>query len=135
MSIARIQSGDQVKIISGKFKGTLGTVTKVSKSVDKRGIKRVRASISSVPKIAKFRKSSVYQGQKYPGMQTETDRLIDVSNLSLITADGKPSKVKIIVEKNGKKTRLLKKDGEVVVKNKLASKVDSKDEQKNVDHS
>ena len=115
MSIAKIQSGDKVKVIAGNYKGTVGEVVKVIKTVAKNGKIKIRASVSSVPKIAKYRKSSSFQGQTYPGLKTETDRFIDTSNLSLLTADDKLSKVKITLE-GDKKVRVLKKTNETIKK-------------------
>jgi ribosomal protein L24 len=116
MSIAKIQSGDKVKIIAGNYKGTIGDIVKVVKKVSKNGKIKIRASVSSVPKIAKYRKSSSFQGQSYPGLKTETDRFLDVSNLSLLTDDLKVSKVKISIDDKNKKTRVLKKTNEVIKK-------------------
>lgn len=117
MSTAKIQSGDQVKVISGKFKGTIGQVTQVIKKTYSRGVIKTRAAVSTVPKIANYRKSTVIQGQNYPGSMNQVDRFIDVSNLSLLTSDLKLSKVKISIDENGKKTRILKKNGALVNKN------------------
>jgi len=116
MSTAKIQSGDQVKVISGKFKGTIGQVTSIIKKSYSRGIIKIRAAVSNVPKIANYKKSTVIQGQNYPGSMNQVDRFIDVSNLSLLTSDLKLSKVKISIDENGKKTRVLKKTGDLVIK-------------------
>jgi large subunit ribosomal protein L24 len=119
MSIAKIQSGDSVKVISGNYKGITGEVLKVIKVIAANGKIKTRASISSIPKIAKYRKSSTFQGQKYPGLKTETDRFVDTSNLTLLSPEGKASKVKIIIADNGKKTRVLKKNNQTVLNMKL----------------
>ena len=110
-------------------------VTKLVNSKNSRGVTKSRAAVSNVPKIAKYRISSTYQGQKYPGMQTETDRLIDVSNLSLLTSKGQLSKVKIIFTDN-KKLRFIKKDNTKVVKSNSLQKTEtSVEKKKDVDHS
>lgn len=119
MSIAKIQTGDQVKVISGNYKGTTGQVIKVLKKVLRNGKVRVRASVSSIPKIVKYRKSSIVQGQKYAGMMSQVDRTVDISNLSLVTSDLKVSKTKIMTEDTGKKIRILKKNGEPVISQKV----------------
>lgn len=119
MSIAKIQTGDQVKVISGNYKGTTGQVIKVLKKVLRNGKVRVRASVSSIPKIVKYRKSSIVQGQKYAGMMSQVDRTVDISNLSLVTSDLKVSKTKIRIDDTGKKIRLLKKNDELVVSQKV----------------
>lgn len=125
MSISKIQTGDQVKVIAGKFKGTIGQVIKIVKKQAKNGLTQVRAAVSNVPTIANYRRSNVFQGQKYPGLKTETDRLIHVSNLSLLTPDLKPSKVKIEIKDGGKKVRVLKKTGGVVSKQATLNKVEA----------
>jgi large subunit ribosomal protein L24 len=119
MSIAKIQSGDSVKVISGNYKGITGEVSKVVKIVAPNGKIKTRASLTNIPKIAKYRKSSTFQGQKYPGLKTETDRFLDVSNLTLLTSEGVPSKVKIITSETGKKTRVLKKNNQTILYTKL----------------
>jgi large subunit ribosomal protein L24 len=119
MSIAKIQSGDSVKVISGNYKGITGEVSKVVKIVAPNGKIKTRASLTNIPKIAKYRKSSTFQGQKYPGLKTETDRFLDVSNLTLLTSEGVPSKVKIITNETGKKTRVLKKNNQTILYTKL----------------
>jgi large subunit ribosomal protein L24 len=115
MSIAKIQTGDNVKIIAGNHKGLTGVVTKVVKSNMKNGSTRIRASVNSVPKIAKYRASQSFQGQTYPGAKFEVDRLVDISNLSLLTPANETSKVKIEI-KGDKKVRIYKKGGLQVAK-------------------
>jgi large subunit ribosomal protein L24 len=119
MSIAKIQTGDQVKVISGNYKGTTGQVIKVVKKVLPNGKIRIRASVNSIPKIVKYRKSNVVQGQKYAGLMSQVDRTVDISNLSLVTSDFKVSKSKVVVDDSGKKTRVLKKTGESVTSQKI----------------
>ncbi len=115
MAKAKIQSGDTVKVTAGNYKGTIGQVTKVV--VRKKGYKDIKkASISTVAGIAKYRKSYKYNGQSYPGEMTQKPRLIDVSNLSHVTKDGKLTKVSISVADDGTKSRIMKKSGEVIPK-------------------
>jgi large subunit ribosomal protein L24 len=113
MAKARIQSGDTIKITSGNYKGTIGQVLKIVKKSDgKRTF--LRASISSVPGINKYKKSFKYNGQSYPGSVYQVPRLIDTSNLSHLTADNKVSKVQITTDESGKKVRTLKKTGKTI---------------------
>jgi large subunit ribosomal protein L24 len=113
MSIAKIQSGDTVKVTSGNYKGTVGQVLKIFPKIRKNGRVIKRASLTNIPKIVKYRKSNVFQGQQYPGLKLETDRTIDLSNLSLLTDDNTISKSKIELL-NGKKVRVLKKNNQTV---------------------
>jgi large subunit ribosomal protein L24 len=113
MAKSKIQTGDTVKIISGNYKKTVGQVLAIIKKNNGK-VTKTRASISTVPGIAKYRRSFKYNGQEYPGMMYQVPRLIDTSNLSHITADNKLSKVKI-QSKEGKKVRVLKKnDSEII---------------------
>lgn len=124
MSIAKIQTGDSVKVTSGNFKNTIGVVIKVAKTVKSSGKISTRAAVNVVPTIVKYRKSQVHQGEKYPGMMKQVSRMIDISNLALITPDQKVSKVSIKVV-NGKKTRVYKLNGNPVEKVKIESIINS----------
>jgi large subunit ribosomal protein L24 len=130
MSIAKIQTGDTVKVIAGNFKGSVGVVTKVQKKQYRNGIIKTRASVNGLPKIAKYRKAQTFQGQNYPGAKLEVDRFIDVSNLSLVDAKNKLSKVRIEISKDGKKLRVLKTTSKVVEKltsSKKTKQLETKD--------
>ena len=74
-----------------------------------------------IKKITKYRKSTVYQGQKYAGNMSQVDRFVDISNLALLDESGKPSRVKI-VEVNGKKTRTFQTTSGTITK-KILPKV------------
>jgi large subunit ribosomal protein L24 len=129
MAIAKIQTGDTVKVTAGNYKGTVGQVVRIVKK--KKGALEVkRAIVSTVPKLTKYRKS--YKAYSMPGMKYEKDRAVDVSNLTLLTEKDEPSKVKIEISKEGKKTRVLKKTGKVVEKKEVlkADKVLDKKEDK-----
>lgn len=127
MSISKIQTGDKVKVISGKYRGTIGVVTTVYKHRISKHVSTKRISVTNIPQIVKYRKSVNYQGEFYPGSQTFIDRTLDISNVSLITEDSKISKSKIEV-KDGKKVRVLKKNSSLVTKEVL--KVENKKEAK-----
>lgn len=118
MATAKIQTGDKVKVITGKFKNISGQVLRVAKTTTSKGL-IVRAAVSGVPQIVKFRKAFSQGGQSYPGSQYMVDRMIDVSNIRMVTADGQTTGIKIEIQ-DGKKVRVMKKNGEVVVNNKVA---------------
>ena len=109
MSISRIQSGDNVKVISGKYKNTIGIITKVVKLLNG----KVRVAVSGVEKIAKFQKAN--RQYATPGSISQVDRMIDVSNVALIDDKGGISKVEIKTVDN-KKFRVYKSTGNQVVK-------------------
>jgi len=123
MAIAKIQKGDSVKVISGSYKGTVGQVLKIFKKKNAQGkVTSLRATVSNLPKIVKYQKAN--RAANLPGSQNEIDRKIQVSNLSLVTSNNEVSRVKI-EEKDGKKVRVLKKDGSIVEKKADASQIDS----------
>ena len=115
MSISKIQTGDKVKVISGKYRGIIGVVTAVHKHRISKYVFTKRISVTNIPQIVKYRKSVNYQGEFYPGSQTFIDRTLDISNVALITEDSIVSKSKIEV-KDGKKVRVLKKNQAIVIK-------------------
>jgi large subunit ribosomal protein L24 len=130
MAISRIQKGDKVKVISGKYKGIVGVITGVFKKEYYGGVIKKRVTVSEIPRIVKFKKAVNYNGQKFPGSQTMVERKIDSSNVSLVTDKGEISKSKVEIQ-GDKKVRVLKKNSEVVVKSKPeAEKLDTKEDKK-----
>jgi large subunit ribosomal protein L24 len=126
MAIAKIQTGDNVKIISGNYKGTEGVVTDViTVTKGNKTIKRV--VVSTVPTIVKYQKAN--KQAEMPGAMNQTSRKIDITNVMLVD-DGKISRSKIVTDKNGKKTRELLKTGKTVVKNPVVRAKDIKKELK-----
>lgn len=118
MAIAKIQTGDKVKVIAGSYKGTEGVVTKVVTKKQGKKPSIVRAAVSTVPTIIKYRKAN--RQFNLPGEKLTTDRLINVSNLSLVDDKGKVSKTKVEAdEKTNKKNRVFKTTSKVVTKSKL----------------
>lgn len=119
MSIAKIQKGDNIQVIAGNYKGTKGVVTKIINKKNKVGkLISSRATVSTVPKIVKYRAKQRQNGEVFPGAKLETDRTINVSNLQLITESGLVSRSKVEI-KDGKKVRVYKKDNQVVTKVKV----------------
>jgi large subunit ribosomal protein L24 len=109
MSIAKIQRGDKVKVISGAFKGVTGPITKVVTT--KKGKK---ASVRGVSKLTKFKKSFTHDGQTYPGNKTFVDRLLDMSNLAILDENNNVTKVGIKNE-NGKRFRFYKTTDSIII--------------------
>lgn len=116
MSIAKIQAGDKVKIIAGKYRGTVGIVKKVYKQVDPKKSKRI--SVSGVPGITKYRRSFTYDGQTYPGAKYTIDRTMDISNVMLVDAKGQSTRTRIEIKDN-KKARVYLSDGKAVAKHQI----------------
>ena len=118
MSIAKIQKGDKVKIISGNYKGYSGVVTKVLKKI-KGNNKIVRtATISSIPTIVNYRKSTTYMGEKVPGIMNQVNRKINITNLALLTPDNTISRTRI-ENLDGIKTRVYLKTNTPVIKESI----------------
>ncbi len=115
MSIAKIQKGDKVKVISGNYKGYCGLVTKVLKKTKANGKIIKSATVAGIPTIVNYRKSSTYMGEKIPGIMNQVDRKINITNLALLTSDNIISRTKI-ENLNGIKTRVYLKTGMPVVK-------------------
>jgi len=114
MATAKIQKGDSIKVIAGAYKGTAGQVSKVIHKKNAKGkLTSTRISVTTLPKIAKFRKANA--AYQVPGMQSEVNRTIDISNVMLVTKDGSVSRSSIQTN-DGKKVRILKKDSSAVVR-------------------
>jgi large subunit ribosomal protein L24 len=116
MSIAKIQKGDKVKIISGAYKGTLGQVIKVTKKIRPNKTVQIRAAVSTVPEITKYRKAN--RSFNLPGQMLSTTRLIDISNMMLADEKGQSFKTKIEVV-DGKKVRVNQKTKTPVINQRV----------------
>ena len=99
----KIKTGDIVKVIAGNQKGTQGKVLRVF--ADKN-----RAIVEGVNVVKKHNKPSANNPK---GGITEIELSIDISNISLITSDGHPTRVGFKIEKD-KKVRYSKKSDEVL---------------------
>ena len=99
----KIKSGDIVKVIAGNQKGVQGKVLRVF--ADKN-----RAIVEGVNIVKKHNKPSANNPK---GGMTEMELSIDISNISLITSDGQPTRVGFKIEKD-KKVRYSKKSDEVL---------------------
>jgi large subunit ribosomal protein L24 len=97
-----IKKGDKVAVISGKDKGKEGTVVKVFK-------KDNRVLVEGVNLVTKHLKPS--QINPNGGIE-EMEAPIHASNvLPVDPKTGKPTRVGISIDKNGKKVRIAKKSG------------------------
>ena len=99
----KIKTGDVVKIIAGNQKGAQGKVLRVY-------AEKNRAIVEGVNIVEKHNKPSAYNPN---GGITEKELSIDISNISLITSDGQPTRVGFKIEKD-KKVRYSKKSDEVL---------------------
>jgi|694.fasta_scaffold24355_7 ribosomal protein L24 len=117
MAISKIQTGDRVKVITGKYKNTIGTVTEKKSKVLRNGKSVTRIAVSTIEKIIKYRKAANFQGESYPGEKLTVNRTIDISNVQLVTPDNIASRSKVQT-KDGKKVRIYTKNSSAVLKEK-----------------
>ena len=100
-----IKKGDTVVVLSGEDKGKTGKVLKVLKE-------KQRAIVEGVNIVTKSAKPSAKNPQ---GGFTKIEAPIHISNLSLIDPkSGKPTRIAIKVNDDGKKVRIAKKSGQEI---------------------
>ena len=99
----KIKKGDTVRVITGSHKGSEGTVMSISREINK-------AIVEGVNMTKKHNKPNAQNPQ---GGITEKEAPLHISNLSLLTSDGKTTRVGYRVE-DGSKVRVAKKTDEVV---------------------
>ncbi|WP_250514126.1 50S ribosomal protein L24 [Caballeronia sp. INDeC2] len=95
----KIRKGDEVIVITGKDKGKRGTVLAVAED---------RVTVEGINLVKKHVKPNPMKGTT-GGVEAKTMPL-HISNVALVDADGKASRVGIKVE-DGKKVRFLKSTG------------------------
>ena len=102
MKKIKIKKGDLVKVISGEHKGSDGSVVKIIKRTNK-------LIIEGINIVKKHKKPDSNNPQ---GGIVEKEAPIDISNVSLLTSDGKPTRVGFRLE-DGIKVRYSKKTDEI----------------------
>jgi large subunit ribosomal protein L24 len=102
---SKVRKGDQVVVIAGASRGTVGTVTKVIPEFDQvviEGVNRVKRHMKPSPRMPE-------------GGIIEKDRPIHVSNVALVDPNtGKATRVKFQLDADGKKIRVAAKSGAVI---------------------
>lgn len=97
----KIKKGDKVQVMSGKDKGTKGTVVKVLREAQK-------VIVEGVNLKTKF----VKVGKGKEGQTPKVESPIAASNVQVIDPKtGEPTRVGYQVNKDGKKVRVAKKSG------------------------
>jgi large subunit ribosomal protein L24 len=99
----KIRKGDTVRVITGTHKGAEGEVLRISKENNK-------AVVEGVNLVKKHNKPNAQNPQ---GGITEKEAPIHISNLSLLTTEGKATRVGYRMEE-GNKVRYAKKTDEVI---------------------
>ncbi len=100
----KIKKGDKVIILSGDDKGKTGEVLKAMP-------KESKVVVQGVNLVKRHTKPS----QTTPGGIVTKEAAIHVSNVAIVTSEGKPSKVGYKDDK-GTKVRIARKSGEVIDK-------------------
>ena len=100
-----IKKGDTVIVLAGEDKGKTGKVLKMVREKE-------RAIVEGVNIVTKSSKPSAKNPQ---GGFVKVEAPIHLSNLSLIDPkSGKPTRISIKVNADGKKVRIAKKSGEEI---------------------
>ena len=103
MGKLKIKTGDTVRVIAGDHKGSEGKIIKVL-------LEKNKVIVEGVNMVKKHMKPSAQSPQ---GGIVEKEALIQISNLSLLTAKGETTRVGYKME-DGKKVRFSKKSNEVI---------------------
>ena len=97
----KIKKGDTVVVIAGKDKGAKGKVIAAYPRLDK-------VLVEGVNRIKKHEKIRTTQrGAKTGGIVTQ-EAPIHVSNVQVVDADGKPTRVGYRIDENGQKVRIAR---------------------------
>ena len=99
---AKLRKGDKVVVLAGKDKGKEGTIASVDPKAGKAVVDGVNIAIRHT------RQSQTSQGGKTPKAMP-----IDLSNVSIVDANGKPTRVGFKMD-GDKKVRFAKTTGDVI---------------------
>ena len=100
----RIKKGDNVVVLTGKDKGRTGTVLEMVNKSD-------RVLVQGINMVKRHTK----QSQTSEGGIIAKEAAIHISNVALAEPkDGKPTKVGIKTNDDGKKVRFAKRSGELI---------------------
>ena len=100
---AKIRKGDKVVILTGKDKGKTGNVTQVFPT-------EMRATVQGLNLVRRHTKQTAAQDA---GIFTK-ESPIHLSNLALVDAKGKPTRVGFKIQDDGKKVRVAKSTGDTI---------------------
>ncbi len=99
---AKLKTGDKVVVLAGKDKGKEGTISSVDPKANKAVVDGINIAIRAT------RQSQTSQGGRIPKAMP-----IDLSNLALLDANGKPTLVGFKMD-GDKKVRFAKTTGDVI---------------------
>lgn len=99
---AKLKKGDRVVVLAGKDKGKEGEITRMMPTEGKAIVDGINIAIRHT------RQTQTSQGGRLPQAMP-----IQLSNLALLDANGKPTRVGFRME-DGKKVRFAKSTGDVI---------------------
>ncbi|WP_420568436.1 50S ribosomal protein L24 [Thalassovita sp.] len=99
---AKLKKGDKVVVLAGKDKGKEGTITSIDPKAGKAVVEGINIAIRHT------RQSQTEQGGRLPKALP-----IQLSNLAILDANGKPTRVGFRME-GDKKVRFAKTTGDVI---------------------
>lgn len=99
---AKLRKGDKVIVLAGKDKGKEGTITSVDPKAGKAIVDGINMAIRAT------RQTQTSQGGRIPKAMP-----IQLSNLALLDANGKPTRVGFKID-GDKKLRVAKTTGDVI---------------------
>ena len=108
MATIKIRKGDTVKVIAGRDKGKTGRVLEVVSEKE-------RVLVEGVMMMKRHPKAN--PAKQIKGGIAEKEATVHVSNVMIVTADGKPTRVGYKLEGEGasaRKVRVARKTGEVL---------------------
>ena len=99
---AKLKKGDKVIVLAGKDKGKQGEIASVNPSANKAVVDGVNVAIRHTKQTAQSQGGRIQKAMP-----------IDLSNLAIVDANGKPTRVGFRID-DGKKVRVAKTTGEAV---------------------
>ena len=100
---AKIKKGDKVVVLTGKDKGKTGSVLQVFPT-------ETRATVQGLNLVRRHTRQTASQDA---GIYTK-ESSIHLSNLALVDAKGKPTRVGFKINDDGKKVRVARTTGDVI---------------------
>ena len=100
----KIKKGDKVIVISGKDRGTTGTVLRAIPAESK-------VIVEGVNIMKRHRRPTAKNRQ---GQIVEKPMPIHISNVAIADKDSKPSRIKIVRNENGARERVATKSGNTI---------------------
>jgi len=106
MSMAKIRKGDEVVVLTGKYRGQRGTVTRVLPAEDK-------VIVENINMVKRHTRPNPMRGE--PGGIVEKELPIDISNVAIYNpVTQQADRVGFRFLEDGRKVRYFKSNNEVV---------------------